>query len=80
MDIGSHDRVYESIRYKHFASIFSILSGQARRLRESQSQANQMSVNEMKEFVQQNLRDMKLQSKAVSVHIGASETITEAKG
>ncbi len=80
LELSSRDKIFEQIRHKHFSSIFSLLSSHARQLRQAQAKASSMNVNEMKEFVQNNLREMKLQSKAVSVHVGASETIQAEKG
>jgi hypothetical protein len=39
-----------------------------------------MSVTEMREFVEKNLRDMQKQSRSVAVHIGASENIQTQRG
>ena len=38
-----------------------------------------MNVTEMKQFVQRDLRDLQNQSKAIAIHIGASEAIQAAK-
>ena len=40
-----------------------------------QSRATTLSISEMKEFVQKNLKDIQTQSKAISMHIGAAEII-----
>jgi hypothetical protein len=40
-----------------------------------QSRASTLSISEMKEFVQKNLKDIQTQSKAISMHIGAAEVI-----
>ena len=39
-----------------------------------------MNVSQMKQFVQNDLKHMKAQSKAISLHIGASEVIQREKG
>ena len=38
-----------------------------------------MNVTEMRQFVQRDLRDLQNQSKAIAIHIGASEAIQAAK-
>ena len=40
----------------------------------------EMNVTEMKQFVQRDLRDLQNQSKAIAIHIGASEAIQAARG
>ena len=39
-----------------------------------------MNVSQMKQFVQNDLKVMKAQSRAVALHIGASERIQRVKG
>jgi len=39
-----------------------------------------MSINDMKSFVQNNLKDLQTQLKAVAIHIGAAEAIQKEKG
>ena len=39
------------------------------------SRATSLSISEMKEFVQKNLKEIQTQSKAISMHIGAAEVI-----
>lgn len=73
-------QIFESIRFKHFSSIFSVLSTNAKQIRQSQANASSMNVTEMKQFVQNNLKDLQQQSKAIAVHISASETIQKEKG
>ena len=41
--------------------------------------SQEMNVTEMKQFVQRDLRDLQNQSKAIAIHIGASEAIQAAK-
>lgn len=70
LELSTRDKVFENIRFKHFSSIFSFLSNSAKQLRQSQAKAASMNVNQMKDFVQQNLRDLQQQSKAIAIHIG----------
>ena len=50
----------------------TITQGESQKLQE-------MNVTEMKQFVQRDLRDLQNQSKAIAIHIGASEAIQAAK-
>ena len=50
----------------------TITEGESQKLQE-------MNVTEMKQFVQRDLRDLQNQSKAIAIHIGASEAIQAAK-
>ncbi len=80
LELSSRDRVFEQIRHRHFGSIFALLSAHARQLKQAQAKAGAMSVDQMKEFVQTGLRDMRANLKSVAVHIGVSEKIQEQKG
>lgn len=80
LQLSSKDKTFSNIRYRHFSNIFGYLSSNAKQLKQDQARASGMNVTEMKQFVQQNLRDMQNQSKAISTHIGASETIQKEKG
>jgi len=80
LQLSSMDKMFEKVRNKHFSSIFSVLGLTAKQLAAAQSAAQGMSVDQMKSFVQNDLRNMKNQSKAVALHIGASERIQKLKG
>jgi hypothetical protein len=80
VDLAAREKLFDQIRYKHFSSIFGLITAHAQQIRQAQAKAQSMNVGEMKDFVQKNLRDLKLASRSVSIHIGASETITEEKG
>ena len=62
LQLSSRDGVFNNIRYKHFASIFAYLSSNAKQLKASQGRASNMSVTEMKQFVQDNLRSMQVRT------------------
>merc|ERR1719221_1704652 len=72
--------MFDKIRNKHFASIFTVLGVTAKQLSNVHAAASNMSVSQMKQFVANNLRDMKAQAKAVDLHISASEAIQREKG
>ena len=80
LQLSSNDKMFDKIRNKHFASIFTVLGVTAKQLSNAQSQANNMSVSQMKQFVANELKVMKAQSKAVALHISASEAIQREKG
>ena len=80
LQLSSMDKMFDKIRNKHFASIFSVLGVTAKQLSAAQAAASSMSVTEMKKFVANDLRVMKAQSKAVALHISASEAIQREKG
>ncbi|XP_023328568.1 vacuolar protein sorting-associated protein 33B isoform X2 [Eurytemora carolleeae] len=80
LQLSSKDKMFEKIRNKHFATIFSVLGVTAKQLSAAQAAASSMNINEMKSFVQNDLKHMKTQSKAVALHIGASERIQKLKG
>jgi len=80
LQLSSMDKMFDKIRNKHFASIFSVLGVTAKQLSAAQAAANTMSVTQMKQFVANDLKTMKTQSRAVALHISASEEIQKQKG
>ena len=60
--------------------IFTILSSYAKLLQHEQNKASTLSITEMKQFVQSNLKDIQAQSKAIALHISALEEIQKRKG
>ena len=60
--------------------IFTILSSYAKALQQQQNKASTLSITEMKQFVQHNLKDIQAQSKAIALHISALEEIQKRKG
>ena len=88
LQLSCKDKMFDKIGNKHFATIFSVLGVTAKQLAAAQVQpkrrknlnlwifqgaAANMSVTQMKQFVANELRAMKTQSKAVALHISASE-------
>uniref|UniRef100_A0A0K2VAI7 Vacuolar protein sorting 33 homolog B (Yeast) [Strongylocentrotus purpuratus] n=1 Tax=Lepeophtheirus salmonis TaxID=72036 RepID=A0A0K2VAI7_LEPSM len=80
LQLSNKDKTFTKIRNKHIGDIFSYLSVHARQLKQHQKRAENLSVSEMKNFVQNNLKDIQNQYKALSLHIGASEVIQKEKG
>ena len=80
LQLSSMDKMFDKIRNKHFATIFSVLGVTAKQLSAAQAAATNMNVSQMKQFVANDLKVMKTQSKAVALHISASEEIQKQKG
>ena len=80
LQLISKDKMFAKIRAQHFTNIFASLSSYAKQLKQQQVKAANMSINEMKSFVQKDLKDMQNQSKAVALHIGACEVIQQEQG
>jgi len=80
LQLSSMDKMFDKIRNKHFATIFSVLGVTAKQLSAAQAAANTMNVTQMKQFVANDLKVMKTQSRAVALHISASEEIQKQKG
>ena len=70
LQLSSRDKMFAKIRAQHFTNIFASLSSYAKQLKQQQAKAANMSINEMKSFVQKELKDMQTQGKAVALHIG----------
>ena len=69
--------MFAKIRAQHFTNIFTSLSSYAKQLKMQQAKAANMSINEMKSFVQKELKEMQNQSKAVALHIGKGPFIKD---
>jgi len=80
LQLSCMDKMFDKIRNKHFATIFSVLGVTAKQLSAAQAAANTMNVTQMKQFVANDLKVMKTQSRAVALHISASEEIQKQKG
>ena len=70
LQLSSKDKMFSKIRTQHFTNIFASLSSHAKQLKQQQAKAANMSINEMKSFVQKDLKEMQNQSRAVALHIG----------
>ena len=80
LQLSSKDKMFAKIRAQHFTNIFPALSSYAKQLKQQQAKAANMSINEMKSFVQKDLKEMQNQSRAVALHIGACEVIQQEQG
>ncbi|CAH1796198.1 unnamed protein product [Owenia fusiformis] len=78
--LSSQDMVYQDIRNKHFSMVFSYLSNKAKELQTGYDKRHNLaSVSDMKNFVQNDLKDLKQQHKSLTLHIGACEVILNNK-
>jgi len=80
LQLTSKDKMFMKIRAQHFTNIFASLGSYAKQLKAQQSKAANLSITEMKSFVQKELKDIQTQSRAVALHIGACEVIQNEKG
>ena len=70
LQLTSKDKMFMKIRAQHFTNIFASLGSYAKQLKAQQTQAAKLSIEEMKNFVKKDLKDLQNQSKAVALHIG----------
>jgi len=80
LQLTSKDKMFMKIRAQHFTNIFASLGSYAKQLKAQQNKAANLSITEMKSFVQKELKDIQTQSRAVALHIGACEVIQNEKG
>ncbi|CAH1254379.1 VPS33B [Branchiostoma lanceolatum] len=78
--LSGEDEVFRAIRDRHFSNVFGFLSAKAKELQTSYDKRHNLkSVQDMKQFVSEELSNLKKQHKALTLHIGACETITKNK-
>ncbi|XP_077989380.1 vacuolar protein sorting-associated protein 33B-like [Glandiceps talaboti] len=78
--LNYEDDIFEDIRNKHFSHVFSHLSTKAKQLQAGYDKRHHLdSINAMKTFVANDLKDLKQQHKSLAIHIGASEMIMKKK-
>eukprot|EP00794_Sanderia_malayensis_P009524 gene9524-10510_t len=78
--LDSNDKVFQEIRGLHFTSVFPLLSSKAKELQFGYDKRKDMtSVNELKNFVSQDLKLLKQQHKSLTIHIGACESVLKKK-
>ncbi|XP_013390151.2 vacuolar protein sorting-associated protein 33B-like [Lingula anatina] len=78
--LTSQDEIFEEIRNRHFTNVFSFLSGKAKEVQSGYDKRHQLeSVRDMKDFVANDLKDLKQQHKSLALFIGASEVIMSRK-
>ncbi|XP_052795879.1 vacuolar protein sorting-associated protein 33B-like [Mya arenaria] len=78
--LTSQDQMYDTIRNRHFTTVFDYLRSQAQTLQSlSDKRKDMKSVQDMKEFVANDLRQLNQQKANLSYHIGACEQIIGQK-
>lgn len=78
--LTSQDRVFEDIRDRHFSNVFGYLGAKAKELQSGYDKRHGLtSVREMKDFVANDLKDLKQAHKSLSLHIAACEHIVRQK-
>ncbi|XP_054712839.1 vacuolar protein sorting-associated protein 33B-like isoform X2 [Uloborus diversus] len=76
--LNSGDLIFEEIRNSYFASVFGLLREKAKEL-QSKSETSGMSLGDMKEFVSKEVRKIRQEHAALTLHIGACEVILDQK-
>ncbi|CAG0915501.1 unnamed protein product [Notodromas monacha] len=79
MVLSSENKVYSSLADLHFSSVGPSLAKMVRELTSKQA-SKDLSVQEMKRLVKEELKEMQAERKRVSDHVAASEIITKRKG
>ncbi|KAL3865585.1 hypothetical protein ACJMK2_042960, partial [Sinanodonta woodiana] len=78
--LSSKDMLYDDIRNRHFTNVFDLLKSKAKELQAlSDKRHGLSSVTEMKDFVANDLKNLKQEKQILSYHIGACERIIEKK-
>ncbi len=75
----SRDAVLSSVRDSHISAVSPFLCAKAKLLKEGRErgESSMSNVQDMKRFVSEELRTLKLQHKSLELHVGASELIME---
>jgi len=80
LTLNSTDQVFSEIRGMHVNTVFPLLSQKAKQLQCVYEKRNDLqSVQDMKQYVNEDLKSLKLQQKSLSLHIGACEKISKNK-
>ncbi|XP_037078680.1 vacuolar protein sorting-associated protein 33B-like [Pollicipes pollicipes] len=75
----SRDQVYRDIRDLHFSAVVPVLKQRSRQLQSHHAKRREMTTEQMKAFVQSELKDVQAQHKSLAAHIGACEVIMKRK-
>ncbi|XP_071112864.1 vacuolar protein sorting-associated protein 33B-like [Haliotis cracherodii] len=78
--LTSQDEVYRVIRDRHFSNVFTYLSSKTKELQTGYDKKKDLkTVGDMKNFVSNDLKDLKAQHRTLTYHIGACEAIMKKK-
>jgi hypothetical protein len=75
---GSSDELYTYNKYRHFSEVVNLIKSESKNLEEERSKYNRnMDIEQMKEFVQQNLPKVAAQKKVLYKHLILCEKIVQ---
>jgi len=77
--LNTREEVYRDIRDLHFSSVFPVLRQRAKQLQAARSDRQTMDIEQMKEFMLSQLRELQAQHKSLGAHIGACEEVMRRK-
>lgn len=78
--LSNQDEIYDQIRNKHFSTVFEYLSSKVKEVQTGYDKRHSLTtVGAMKNFVSNELRDLKNRHKTLAYHIGACEVAMEKK-
>ncbi|CAM9768585.1 unnamed protein product [Lampetra planeri] len=77
--LNSQDKVFREIRNQHFSNVFGLLSSKAKVLQTNYDKRHDMNIQNMKEFVANELRALKQEHRSLSLYIGSCEAIMKRK-
>ncbi|XP_033112639.1 vacuolar protein sorting-associated protein 33B-like isoform X2 [Anneissia japonica] len=74
--LNCEDEVFDEIRNRHITNVFTFLKSKAQSVQTGYSKGKNITqIGQMKDFVQNELKDLKQQFKSLTIHIGACEKI-----
>lgn len=77
--VNSTDEVFRDIRDAHLSSAFAKLRDKGIELKRQSEKRNQMDLNQIKDFVKNQLKAIQSQQASLSLHVSACELIMEDK-
>lgn len=78
---GHHDDIYDNNKYRHFADVVNLLSVQSKALGiEGSKYSRTMNLNEMKQYVEENLPKVAAQKKSLYKHLILCESVVQYLG
>uniref|UniRef100_F6VM60 Vacuolar protein sorting-associated protein 33B n=2 Tax=Ciona intestinalis TaxID=7719 RepID=F6VM60_CIOIN len=77
--LNSEDAIFSQIRNRHFTGVFKYLSSRAKEIQANYDKRHNMELQELKNFVSEELKGLKQEHRSLTLHIGASEVIMKHK-
>ncbi|XP_069691089.1 vacuolar protein sorting-associated protein 33B isoform X1 [Periplaneta americana] len=78
--LSSSDAIYNEIKNRHFSDVFPFLSGKAKELHGEFDRSRSMALQEMKQYVANELQKVTAIKRSLAYHIGACEVIIGEMG